>query len=209
MSAFSGGSSRSEALAPSSLDTFELGCNWWPRRSAMYMWRDLELGEIRDELAHLRALGFDVVRLFTLTADFLPAPGVVAADKVDALVRVVTAAKDAGLRVVPTLVVINMSGRAWWPGWMLDARGASRGLYTDPDLLASQELLASTCARALAGDSAIRAIDLANEIDDAEMPPTREAVGPRGARRAGPDRDPPPLGLAREQHARRRPRPCR
>lgn len=152
---------------------FELGCNYWPRRTAMYMWRDLDLGEIRSELAEMRDLGFDVVRIFALTEDFLPSPTEVDAKHVDALVRVVVAAKDAGLRVVPTMIVINMSGRAWWPRWMLGAGGLPRDLYAEATLLEAQANLVETCARALAGDSAIRAIDLANEIDDALLPASR------------------------------------
>ena len=37
---------------------FELGCNYWPRHSAMYMWRELDLGAVRAEMAHMRDLGF-------------------------------------------------------------------------------------------------------------------------------------------------------
>jgi endo-1,4-beta-mannosidase len=156
-------------------DVFELGCNYWPRRSAMYMWRDLDLGEVREELFQIRELGFDVVRIFTLTEDFLLGPTSVDARRVDALVDVARAAKDVGLRIVPTMIVINMSGRAWWPRFMLDADGRPRDLFSNEDLLAAQALLVETCARAIAGDSALRAIDLANEIDDALMPRSREA----------------------------------
>ena len=155
--------------------TFELGLNYWPRRRAMYMWREHDLDEVRDELAHIADLGFDVVRLFVLTRDFLPEPSRVDSTMVARLVDVCRAASEAGLRVVPTFVVLNMSGRIWWPDWMLDTRGAPRNLYLDPVLLDAQALLAVTCARALAGSDAVRAFDLANEIDDAQRPPTREA----------------------------------
>jgi len=155
--------------------TFELGVNYWPRRSAMYMWRELDIVEVRDEMAQIAGLGFDVVRVFTLAQDFLPQPLTVAADMVAHLVEVARAAKDAGLRVVPTLIVVNMSGHIWWPAWMLDARGRPADLFSDPTILRSQSLLVETCARALSGDDAIRAFDLANEIDDAQRPPTRDA----------------------------------
>jgi endo-1,4-beta-mannosidase len=154
--------------------TFELGINYWPRRRAMYMWIEHDLAEVRDEMAHIADLGFDVVRLFLLTRDFLPGPRTVDAAMVGRLVDVCRVASDAGLRVVPTLVVLNMSGRVWWPDWMRDARGEPRDLYADP-VLRAQELLAESCARALAGSGAIRAFDLSNEIDDAQRPRTREA----------------------------------
>jgi endo-1,4-beta-mannosidase len=154
--------------------TFELGVNYWPRRSAMYMWREFEIAEIRDEMAQIADIGFEVVRLFALTEDFLPGPTTVDPIMVSRLVDVVGAAKDAGLRVVPTLIVINMSGRFWWPEWMLDSQGNPGDLYSDP-ILGSQVLLATTCARALAGDDSIRAFDLSNEIDDSQNPKSREA----------------------------------
>ena len=108
--------------------TFELGINYWPRRRAMYMWRDFDLGEVREDMSRIADMGFDVVRLLTLTEDFLPEPMTVDARMVTRLVDVARAAKDAGLRVVPTLIVINMSGRIWWPKWMLDSHGAPRDL---------------------------------------------------------------------------------
>jgi endo-1,4-beta-mannosidase len=155
--------------------SFELGINYWPRRSAMYMWRELDLGEVREEMAQIASMGFDVVRVFTLAQDFLPRPLCVAGDMVANLLSVVRAAKDAGLKVVPTLIVINMSGKFWWPPWMLDADGRPGDLFRDPTLLRTQAMLVETCARALAGEDAIRAFDLANEIDDAQRPPTRDA----------------------------------
>lgn len=139
------------------------------------MWREFDLAQVRDEMQHIADIGFDVVRVFALTEDFLPGPLAVAADMVGRLVEVVRSAKDAGLKVVPTLIVINMSGRIWWPAWMLDAHGRPADLFSEPTILRSQALLAETCARALAGDTAIRAFDLANEIDDALRPKTRDA----------------------------------
>ena len=91
------------------------------------------------------------------------------------LVEVTAAAKDAGLRVVPTLIVLNMSGRIWWPSWMLDPQGRPADLFSDPAILRSQALLAGTCARALAGEPSVRAFDVANEIDDAQRPASRDA----------------------------------
>jgi endo-1,4-beta-mannosidase len=141
----------------------------------MYMWRELDIGEVRDEMGQIAAIGFDVVRLFTLAQDFIPKPLCVAGDMVANLVKVVRAAKDAGLKAVPTLIVINMSGKFWWPEWMLDAQGRPGDLFSDPTILRTQAMLVETCGRALAGDDSIRAFDLANEIDDAQRPRTRDA----------------------------------
>jgi endo-1,4-beta-mannosidase len=141
----------------------------------MYMWRELDLGEVRGDLAHMRDLGFRVVRFFVLTEDFLPEPMTVAKDKVGQLVEVARIAREEKISTIPTLVTINMSGKLWWPSWMRDEQGAPRDLYSDPMLLRSQVLLIDTCAGALAGDPSIRAFDLTNEIDDAVRVPSRDA----------------------------------
>jgi hypothetical protein len=165
--------SRERAAA---VEPFELGINYWPRRRAMYMWREHDLVEVRDEMAHIADLGFDTVRLFVLLVDFLPQPDTVDHRRVDMLVAVARVAGDAGLSIVPTLVVLNMSGRIWWPAWMLDARGRPADLFSEPLVLRSQLLLARTCAGALAGGTSLRAIDIANEIDGAVRPPSRAAA---------------------------------
>jgi endo-1,4-beta-mannosidase len=154
--------------------TFELGINWWPIGRAMFMWKELDLGAVREEMAHIADMGFDVVRFFALSEDFMPAPMEVAAGRVADLVAVAGAARDAGLRTIPTLVVINMSGTFWWPRWLDPARGGP-DLYSDPLALRSQALLARTIAAALAGDGSVRAFDLSNEIDDAAQPGSRHA----------------------------------
>ena len=160
---------------PRPASRFELGVNYWPRRRAMYMWREFDLAEVRDELAHIADMGFDAVRLFALTEDFLPAQDSVAPEMVGRLVEVARAARDVGIGVVPTLIVLNMSGRMWWPAWMLDARGRAANLFSDPSVLRSQALLAGACAGALAGDASVRAIDIANEMDGAQHPSSRDA----------------------------------
>ena len=139
------------------------------------MWREFDIGEVRDDMAHIASIGFDVVRFFALTRDFLPGPMSVAPEMIARLEQVALAARDAGIKSMPTLITINMSGRFWWPSWMLDGRGVPADLFSDPAILRSQALLVDTCARALSGDDSIRAFDLSNEIDDAQRPLTRDA----------------------------------
>jgi endo-1,4-beta-mannosidase len=141
----------------------------------MYMWEEFDIGEVREDMTHIADLGFDVVRVFARTKDFLTAATTVDAIMIARLVEVVRAAADAGLLVVPTLIVLNMSGTIWWPDWMLDAQGRPADLFSDPAILRAQALLAQTCALALAANAAIRGFDLANEIDDAQLPRSREA----------------------------------
>ena len=141
----------------------------------MYMWREFDLAEIRDEMAQIADIGFDTVRWFALTQDFLPRAGFVDPRMIARLVEVARVVADAGLRSVPTLLVLNMSGLTWWPAWMIDAGGRHADLFSDPSVLRSQALLMETCAGALAGDASIRAFDISNEIDDAQLPASRDA----------------------------------
>lgn len=140
----------------------------------MYMWREFDIDEVRDDMAHMAAIGFEVVRFFALTRDFLRAPQTVDTKNVARLVEVCRAAKDAGLKTMPTVIVINMSGRFWWPEWMIDSAGNPHDLFSNPEILRAQAMLAEAFANALAGDESIRAFDLSNEIDDALVPQTRE-----------------------------------
>jgi endo-1,4-beta-mannosidase len=141
----------------------------------MRMWRAPDMAEVREDMAHIAAMGFESVRLFALTEDFLPAPMRADPAMIGRLVDVVRAVADAGLKAVPTLVVINMSGWMWWPAWMLDGHGVPRDLFSDPELLRSQALLVEACAAALVGGAGLRALDLANEIDGARVPGSRHA----------------------------------
>ena len=80
---------------------FELGCNYWPKRSAMYMWRKVDLGEVRSDFAHMRDMGFGVVRFFLLTEDFLPASMSVPAARVTELVKIAEIARDEKISIIP------------------------------------------------------------------------------------------------------------
>ena len=128
--------------------------------------------QVRAEFAHMRDIGFRVVRFFLLTEDFLPAPDRVASDKLSQLVEVARIASEERIATIPTLITINMSGKMWWPAWIPSPRPS---LFADPTLLRAQALLVESCARALAGDASIRAFDLSNEQDDAQPVPTRNA----------------------------------
>ena len=129
----------------------------------MYMWSEFDLAAIRDEMAQIADMGFDSVRWFPLTRDFLPSPRSVDTRMVERMVEVARVVADAGLKSVPTVLVINMSGVIWWPDWMTDAYGRHADLYSDPSVLRSQAMLAETLARALAGDESIRAFDVSND----------------------------------------------
>jgi endo-1,4-beta-mannosidase len=160
---------------------FSLGINYWPRRSAMHMWRRFDPGEIADDMARLATLGFDTVRFFLRWADFQPEPHRMDRTMLARLERVIELIGASGLRAMPTLFCGHMSGVNWLPSWTLDdARPAGRfrtitetgesaygsgDLYAGP-LLQAQRLHVREAGAALRGHPAVLAWDLGNEFSN-------------------------------------------
>jgi endo-1,4-beta-mannosidase len=53
-------------------ETFTLGVNYWPRKKAMYWWKDFERDEVEAEFVEIAALKLQVVRIFLLWETFNP-----------------------------------------------------------------------------------------------------------------------------------------
>jgi endo-1,4-beta-mannosidase len=180
------------------MSVFLLGVNYWPGRSAMYMWQRFDLGEIRADMAHIKSLGFDLVRFFLRWDDFQPAP-----DRMDeAMLRrfdaVMQTISDAGLRAMPTLFCGHMSGVNWLPAWSLDPNtphGRFRTVahnaispygigdfYHDPALLEAQELFARAVGERARDHPALYAWDLGNEFSNLREPQTPEHAAAWSAR---------------------------
>jgi endo-1,4-beta-mannosidase len=170
------------------MSAFLLGVNYWPRRSAMYMWQRFDPGEIRDDMHRIKGFGLDLVRFFLRWDDFQPAP-----DRMnDAMLRhfdaVMEAVSDAGLQAMPTLYCGHMSGVNWLPAWALDPAtphgrfrtiaGASSSpygvgdFYADPMLLAAQELFARAVGERVRDHPALYGWDLGNEFSNLREPAT-------------------------------------
>ncbi len=173
---------------------FLLGVNYWPRRSAMYMWQRFDLGEIREDMARIRGLGLHVVRFFLRWDDFQPAPDTLddaMLRRFDAMMQTIA---DAGLRAMPTLFCGHMSGVNWLPAWSLDAatphgrfRTISGGreqpygigdFYADERLLQAQLHFALGVGERVRDHPALYAWDLGNEFSN-----LREPRAPRDAAR--------------------------
>ena len=158
----------------------------------MRWWRQFDLQQVQTDFRRIRAAGLDSVRLFLLWEDFQPNPEEVDEAALQRLVDVADLAAAAGLDVMPTLFTGHMSGVNWIPRWALggvhgderfrvitggvpvDAR--LRNWYADEEVAASQELLATEAANALAGHRALWAWDLGNENSNCMIPPSREAA---------------------------------
>lgn len=110
------------------MSAFLLGINYWPRRSAMYMWERFDLGEIREDFVRIRSLGLSVVRFFIMWDDFQPEPSRMDPRMLERFDAVMNALADAKLQGIPTFFTGHMSGVNYLPEWALD-RSRSNGRF--------------------------------------------------------------------------------
>ncbi|MBC8508981.1 MAG: cellulase family glycosylhydrolase [Anaerolineales bacterium] len=174
---------------------FTLGVNYWPRKKAMYWWRNFDAGEVREEFAIIKDIGMNVGRLFLLWDDFQPEPNTVAKDKLDNLVKVADIAAENGLGLDITFFTGHMSGPNWSPRWLLGgplppsahqnwlrdvvSNGkimdqGYRNMFHDEMALNATRLLLKTVVSALKNHPAIWMWNLGNEPDLFAWPNTSD-----------------------------------
>lgn len=164
------------------MSAFLLGINYWPRRSAMYMWERFDPGEIREDFARIRSLGLSIVRFFIMWDDFQPQ-----ADRMDPAMLerfdvVMNSLAEAKLRGMPAFFTGHMSGVNYLPEWSLDHsrphgrfRTFGRGMrelpwgagdfYSGP-LLDAARLHVRTIGERCRGHEALYMWDLGNEFSN-------------------------------------------
>ncbi|NPA96267.1 MAG: cellulase family glycosylhydrolase [Crenarchaeota archaeon] len=147
---------------------FILGVNYWPRRSSLEMLRRGSIDEIAEDLAKVKELGFDAVRIFMLLRDVVDPDHGIVEDRVELFEKVLEKARELGLSVYPTLITVHMSGRNWF-------NPLSKGsVYTLETLDAMQIFLASIVSR-LRSHESVKGWVLTNEISLVEQPPNPSA----------------------------------
>jgi endo-1,4-beta-mannosidase len=178
---------------------FRVGVNYWPRRKAMYWWKDFDGTEVADEFDVIAGLGMSLVRIFLLWEDFQPTPTAVSPSALADLETVCDLAQERGLGLDVTFFTGHMSGPNWAPSWLLggsdpvpDARQvisgghertcSYRNPFVDPEALAAAELLLREVVGRLRDHAGVWAWNLGNEPDLFALPPD-EAAGPDWARR--------------------------
>src|SRR5574341_598032 len=134
---------------------FIIGVNYWPRRKAMYWWKDFDEKEIESEFEQIKSLHLNLVRIFLLWEDFQPSPHEIYHRNVKNLESLLEIANALGLQILVTLFTGHMSGVNWAPVWALSrekqdpkdfrtfSRNRSRNVkmgyfYRDPFLLRAQ-----------------------------------------------------------------------
>jgi endo-1,4-beta-mannosidase len=170
------------------MSRFLLGINYWPRRSAMYMWQRFDIDEIGEDMERIKALGLDVVRFFLMWEALQPEPNALDATALRRFDAIMERIAGAGLRAMPTLFCGHMSGVNWLPAWTLGrepVQGRFRTIsggavveraigdfYADPDLLRAQVLFARRIGERVRDHPALFAWDLGNEFSNLRLPAT-------------------------------------
>ncbi|WP_457742007.1 glycoside hydrolase 5 family protein [Thermococcus sp.] len=170
---------------------FLLGVNYWPRRKAMYWWKEFDAREVIEEFTQIRELGLKLVRIFLLWEDFQPKPNTVSDSAISNLGTVLDTAKELGLMVIPTFFVGHMSGLNWLPKWLLSGRPHERfltfsdgrvvdsgaiNIYENPLALESEKILLETVGREFSSHGAVHSWDISNELDNVFIPRNPEVA---------------------------------
>jgi len=66
---------------------FILGVNYWPQRTAMFMWREFDKAVMDQDVAIISGLGLSCIRIHLLWEDFQPTPKTVPAAMLERLVE--------------------------------------------------------------------------------------------------------------------------
>lgn len=160
---------------------FLLGVNYWPRKKAMYWWRDFDAGEVEEEFSLVQELGLSVVRIFLLWEDFQPTADHISLESLGKLTKISDIAVSHGLKLDVTFFTGHMSGPSWAPIWMLQGEKphyvrqvvsggkiVNRGYlnpFDDIPLLAAEKLQLQTVVKQLKDHPAIWCWNLGNEPD--------------------------------------------
>lgn len=172
---------------------FSLGVNYWPRRSAMSMWRRFDAGEVAEDFARIARIGLDTVRFFLRWDDFQPQPDGGDPAMLDRLETLLGLAADAGLHTVPTLFCGSMCGANWLPSWALD-RTAGHAPFACGDLyggalLDAQLVFARAVGARLRAHPAIRAWDIGHAFSDVREPSHAKVVSGEHSTEPAAERD--------------------
>lgn len=173
-------------------DSFLVGVNYWPRKKAMYWWKEFDAAEVDQEFKEIRDLNLRVVRIFPIWEDFQPHPQQISQTSMSNLKTVLDTASKHNLKIILNLFIGFMSGVNWVPYWALNKGGprsvypsVSQGklsrfpikdLYEDPFMLKAEKLLLRAFVSAFKDHLAIFAWELSNEVDNLLVPRIPQAA---------------------------------
>lgn len=139
-----------------------VGVNYVPRLNWFYQWSKLDLGEVRDDLAALYALGADHVRIFPLWQLLQPNRKLLSTAAIDDVLAMVQVAQEEGLRVTVDAIQGHLSSYDFLPAWVLSWH--KRGIFTDPQVVAAQVALVKRIAVEIQHLPGADGLSIGNEI---------------------------------------------
>ena len=149
----------SRCLRVNGKPTFLLGVNYWSRAGGPRMWERFDEGAVQAELAQMASVGLNTCRSFAFIPSFMPRPPAVDSGAVSRLGRFFDLCQQSSMSTIPSALVGHMSGENYgFPGQ------GDRCTYTDPEVLAWQQMMMEAVAGAGAGHPAVVAYLVSNEM---------------------------------------------
>jgi hypothetical protein len=158
---------------------FILGINYWPRKAAMFMWREFDQDVIKEDMSIISDLNLSCIRIHLLWEDFQPTPKTVPPAMLDRLVELLEAADEKNIKVVVTLFSGHVCGMNWLPPWMLLASAdlnqspvfsmgkvrfnRIRNQYAEAEIMEGQIYFLEEVTNAVSRHPALFSWDLGNE----------------------------------------------
>ncbi|MET8453985.1 hypothetical protein [Streptomyces sp. NPDC005209] len=136
-----------------------LGTDYHPSAAGCRWWADWDESAVREDFHRMAAAGLNSVRFFLFWRDFMPDERTVDHTALARLEAAVSAAEEAGLACVPSLLTIWMNGQRLDLPWR-----AGRSVWRDPAMLAAEETYVQAVARSLRGRGNVLAFDLGDEL---------------------------------------------
>ncbi|RAX20843.1 hypothetical protein DRB06_07395 [Actinomyces sp. Z5] len=138
------------------------GVNYTPRVGWFHSWLDLDPALVSEDMATIRSIGADHVRIFPLWPLLQPNRSLIRPAAVDDVLRVVDIAGQAGLTVTVDALQGHLSSFDFLPSWVTSWH--DRNLFTDPKAVSGQIRLVRTLARELSSRPHADGLSLGNEF---------------------------------------------
>ena len=142
-----------------------LGLNYTPSKHWWYSWSDWDPASLDADLADIRAMGMDHIRIMALWPELQPNRTYVRGEMVGRVGSMLDLAGRHGLDVEVTVLDGAVSGFLFVPPWLLNnGNGALTDIFTDADAIAAQQALFAALGKAIGRHPRFLGFDLSNEI---------------------------------------------
>lgn len=155
--------SATEVAVPVTLDPLRhrFGVNYTPSHNWWFCWNDWNPDPIKRDLDAIAGLGADHLRILLIWPFFQPNPKWVSPAHLERLHQLVTLMGERHLDALVTVFTGQLSGWYFLPPF----NRLSDGFFTDPVMLAAQELFVRELSRVLSPHNNVIGFDMGNEIN--------------------------------------------